>query len=93
MKPVVAAESSAPGEENATPLVDFYRREMRPFLESRGARHQLLSNPDRARGTFEGLRMLLPAGLQDAAKSSSRSAKKNANCAASRSCITGCTAG
>lgn len=64
---IVAAESSA-GEENATPLVDFYRREMRPFLESRGARHQLLSNPDRARGTFEGLRMLLPAGLQDAAK-------------------------
>ena len=64
---IVAAESSA-GEESAAPLVDFYRREMRPFLESRGARHQLLSNPDRARGTFEGLRMLLPAGLQDAAK-------------------------
>jgi hypothetical protein len=65
---VAAAESSAAGEEGAAPLVDFYRREMRPFLESRGKRHQLLSNPDRSRSTFEGLRMLLPLGLQDAAK-------------------------
>jgi hypothetical protein len=64
---IVAAESVG-GDESAAPLVDFYRREMRPFLESRGARHQLLSNPDRSRGTFEGLRMLLPTGLQDAAK-------------------------
>jgi len=64
---IVAAESSA-GEETAKPLVDFYRREMRPFLESRGARHQLLSSADRSRGTFEGLRLLLPAGLQDAVK-------------------------
>lgn len=65
---VAAAESSAAGEEGAAPLVDFYRREMRPFLESRGKRHQLLSNPDRSRSAFEGLRMLLPLGLQDAAK-------------------------
>jgi hypothetical protein len=65
---VAAAELSAAGEEGAGPLVDFYRREMRPFLESRGQRHQLLSNPDRARSTFEGLRLLLPLGLQDAAK-------------------------
>jgi len=64
---IVAAESAA-GEETAKPLVDFYRREMRPFLESRGARHQLLSSADRSRGTFEGLRLLLPAGLQDAVK-------------------------
>jgi hypothetical protein len=64
---VAAAELSAAGEEGAAPLIDFYRREMRPFLESRGKRHQLLSNPDRVRSTFEGLRMLLPLGLQDAA--------------------------
>jgi hypothetical protein len=65
---IAAAEASATAEESAAPVVDFYRREMRPFLESRGARHQLLSSPDRSRGTFEGLRMLLPLGLQDAAK-------------------------
>jgi hypothetical protein len=65
---IAAAESASTAEESAAPLVDFYRREMRPFLESRGKKHQLLSNPDRARSTFEGLRMLLPLGLQDAAK-------------------------
>jgi hypothetical protein len=64
----IAAAESAAGEESATPLVDFYRREMRPFLQSRGARHQLLSSADRSRGTFEELRLLLPAGLQDAVK-------------------------
>lgn len=65
---IAAAESSTTAEESAAPLADFYRREMRPFLESRGKRHQLLSNPDRSRSTFEGLRMLLPLGFQDAAK-------------------------
>ena len=62
-----AAESAA-GEETAKPLVDFYRREMRPFLQSHGARHQLLSSADRSRSTFEGLRLLLPAGLQESVK-------------------------
>jgi len=62
-----AAESASTAELSAAPLVDFYRREMRPFLESRGKKHPLLSNPDRSRSTFEGLRMLLPLGLQDAA--------------------------
>ena len=65
---IAAAEASANAEESAAPLADFYRREMRPFLESRGKRHQLLSNPDRSRSTFEGLRMLLALGFQDAAK-------------------------
>ncbi|HTA52813.1 MAG TPA: hypothetical protein VK757_08490 [Candidatus Acidoferrum sp.] len=65
---IAAAESASTTEESAPPLVDFYRREMRPFIESRGKKHPLLSNPDRARSTFEGLRMLLPPGLQDAAK-------------------------
>lgn len=64
----IAAAESAGGEEPATPLVEFYRREMRPFLQSHGARHQLLSSSDRSRSTFEGLRLLLPAGLQDAVK-------------------------
>jgi hypothetical protein len=65
---IAAAESASTAEDSAAPLADFYRREMRPFLESRGKKHQLLSNPDRSRSTFEGLRMLLPLGLQDAAK-------------------------
>jgi hypothetical protein len=65
---IATAESASTAEESAAPLVDFYRREMRPFLESRGRKHPLLSNPDRSRSAFEGLRMLLPLGLQDAAK-------------------------
>jgi hypothetical protein len=65
---IATAESASTAEESAAPLVDFYRREMRPFLESHGRKHQLLSNPDRSRSAFEGLRMLLPLGLQDAAK-------------------------
>ena len=65
---IATAESASTAEESAAPLVDFYRREMRPFLESHGRKHQLLSNPDRSRSAFEGLRMLLPLGLQDAGK-------------------------
>jgi hypothetical protein len=65
---VAGAESTASGEEGAAPLTSFYQREMRPFLQSHGARHQLLSNRDRARTTFEGLRMLLPAEMQEATK-------------------------
>jgi hypothetical protein len=65
---IATAESASTAEESAAPLVDFYRREMRPFLENRGRKHPLLSNPDRSRSAFEGLRMLLPLGLQDAAK-------------------------
>jgi hypothetical protein len=65
---VAAAESSAAGGEAVAPLTSFYQREMRPFLESHGARHQLLSNRDRAHSTFEGLRMLLPAEVHEAVK-------------------------
>jgi hypothetical protein len=65
---VAAAESAAAGEEAIAPLSSFYQREMRSFLESHGARHQLLSNRDRAHSTFEGLRMLLPAEIQEATK-------------------------
>jgi hypothetical protein len=65
---VASAESAATGEQSAAPLVSFYQREMRPFLESRGARHQLLSSPDRSDSTFEGLRMLLPPEVLDATR-------------------------
>jgi hypothetical protein len=65
---VAGAESTASGEEGSAPLASFYQREMRPFLQSHGARHQLLSNPERAHSTFEGLRMLLPAEVQEATR-------------------------
>jgi len=52
-----------------TPLRSFYLLEMRPFLEKRGGRNQLLSNPDRARSAFEGLRTLLPADAHETTRS------------------------
>jgi hypothetical protein len=55
-------------DEGMEPLRSFYQREMRPFLQSNGARHQLLSDPDRAHPAFEGLRMLLPADAHEATK-------------------------
>jgi hypothetical protein len=65
---IAAVEAGSTSDESAAPLAEFYRREMRPFLESQGKKHPLLSSPDRSRSTFEGLRMLLPLGMQDAAK-------------------------
>jgi hypothetical protein len=65
---IAAAESASTRDASVAPLADFYRREMRPFLESHGKKHPLLSSRDRSRSTFEGLRMLLPLGLQDTAK-------------------------
>jgi hypothetical protein len=62
---VAGAESTAPDEKGVAPLVSFYQREMRPFLQSHGARHHLLSKRDQARNTFEGLRLLLPLELQE----------------------------
>jgi hypothetical protein len=65
---VETAEPAVAVDEGTEPLRSFYLREMRPFLQSRGARHQLLSDTDRAHGTFEGLRTLLPADAHDATK-------------------------
>jgi hypothetical protein len=56
-------------EEGAAPLRDFYIREMRPFLQSGGARHPLLADADKARSAFVGLRTLLPAEFHETAKS------------------------
>ncbi len=63
---IAGAVSADPGEKAAAPLTSFYQREMRPFLETHAARHQLLSNRDRARTAFEGLRLLLPTELKEA---------------------------
>jgi hypothetical protein len=65
---VAASQSTVAGELGAAPLTSFYRREMRPFLQDHGARHPILSNRDRARSAFEGLRMLVPAELQEATR-------------------------
>jgi len=65
---VATAEPAVAVEEGTEPLRSFYIREMRPFLQSHGARHQLLSDTGRAHSTFEGLRTLLPADAHDATK-------------------------
>ena len=57
----MAAQTAVAVEDGTAPLRNFYEGEMRPFLTSRGKRHQLLSDADRAHGAFEGLLTLLPA--------------------------------
>lgn len=55
------ADSVLGAEETLAPLRNFYAREMRPFLEEHRGRNQPLTDPEKARGIFEGLRRLLPA--------------------------------
>jgi len=62
---IATAEPAVALEEGTEALRSFYMREMRPFLQSHGARHQLLSDKERAHSTFEGLRTLLPAEAHD----------------------------
>src|SRR5713101_2321928 len=61
-----AAVAAAPeiillNEAESAPLLSFYLREMRPFLERPKQRGQRLANADKARTVFSGLRTLLPA--------------------------------
>ena len=65
---VATAAPAVALEEGTEALRSFYMREMRPFLQSHGARHQLLSDKERAHSTFEGLRTLLPAEAHDATR-------------------------
>jgi hypothetical protein len=62
---VASTESEGTGSDVAAPLSNFYRRDVRPFLRSNGKKHELLSYPDRAHSAFEGLRVLLPAEIQE----------------------------
>ena len=64
----VAPQTAVAVEDGTAPLRSFYEREMRPFLASRGKRHQLLSDGDRAHSAFEGLRTLLPAEIHEMTK-------------------------
>jgi hypothetical protein len=63
-----AAHSEVAVDEKVAPLRNFYELEIRPFLLSRGKEQLLLSDVDRARVAFEGLRTLLPIGAHEAAK-------------------------
>ena len=47
--------------EQSAPLVQFYRNEMRPFLERPNERRLLLSDAGKAQTSFAGLRALMPA--------------------------------
>ena len=71
------------------------RREMRPFLQARGARKtSRLPIANTARRVFRGLRMLLPAEAAGHGEKISRKyAKRSGSCAGRRGCITGCMAG
>ncbi len=64
----LVVESEVAVEEKIAPLRNFYELEIRPFLQSGGKGQLLLSDADRARVAFEGLRMLLPIGAHETAK-------------------------
>ena len=50
-------------EEASAELHEFFRRDMRPFLEQAGARGLSLADRSRSRGIFQQLRALLPPTL------------------------------
>ena len=59
-----AAETVVLSEEECAPLRTFYVDEMRPYLEEPKHRGARLSNADKARGVFSGLRTLMPPSAQ-----------------------------
>jgi hypothetical protein len=50
------------------PLCNFYRRDMRPFLQQKRAQSVTLSNQANAAGIFQGLKTLLPTELHGTVK-------------------------
>jgi hypothetical protein len=58
------AETVVLSEEECAPLRKFYLGEMRPFLEQPKMRGSRLSDADKARGAFAGLRTLMPEAAQ-----------------------------
>ena len=64
----LAVQSEVAVDEKLAPLRNFYELEVRPFLESGGKGQLLLSDSDRARTAFEGLKTLLPTGAHETAK-------------------------
>jgi len=49
--------------EASTELVEFFRREMQPFISQSGSRGLALANRNRAQDMFQQLRLLLPSNL------------------------------
>ena len=64
----LAVQSEVAVDEKLAPLRNFFELEVRPYLESGGKGQLLLSDTDRARAAFEGLRTLLPSSAQETAK-------------------------
>jgi hypothetical protein len=61
-----AAAKVEVAEEAAAPLLDFYQRQMRPFLKNPDQRAHPLSDLAQATGIFQQLRVLLPPVLGEA---------------------------
>lgn len=63
------ADSVLSAEDAVAPLLEFYSREMQPFLQDSHGRNQRLADADKARDIFAGLRRLLPAEAHDTTRS------------------------
>lgn len=50
-------------EEASNELAQFYENELCPFLSRHGGRRLALAEPNRSRGMFQQLRIMLPASL------------------------------
>ncbi len=60
---VTVASGLAADERISAELKQFYRGQVIPFLGKPGTRGMALGDPDRARGMFRQMRILLPPGL------------------------------
>lgn len=58
-----SAEVAVAVMDQGSPLLNFYEREMKPFLEKPGARGNALSDAAHAHSAFAQLRTLVPASL------------------------------
>jgi hypothetical protein len=57
------SETAIAVADEATPLRNFYERELKPFLEKPGGRGSALGDAAQSRGAFTQLRTLVPASL------------------------------
>jgi len=60
---VTVADGLGFNEQASRQLRDFFLSETLPYLEQAGSRGMILADPLRAKGTFQHLRILLPAAL------------------------------
>jgi hypothetical protein len=62
------ADTVLSAEDTVAPLLEFYSREMQPFLREPRGQNQKLADAGKAREIFGGLRRLLPAEAQETTK-------------------------